>query len=1362
MANTKLFIQVLTQDLSFPWDKLYKSAVADLVADYNQWKGHNLVYDNDKSINERTANIVFMLKKISESLLKAPKLENTYIEFYRRYSHATDISEQHVHVLQFSKDLGATRKQLKKDEKALQRWFNVDAITERYQYIQDENEAQLIFYVSRLSKVVDALWCNDSQSNKLVIFQRYKFESVLLPLLGQKASERLKVAAFKALSQLLFPIVTSDISVLSTDMSRYIYRFAIDKSQPMWCQVEALQLISKINANYLENIFENRLADISTNSDDDLFFRHHLVLSLGANKEESKLFSYIPTLIADSQPYVRKGFTHILTDLPQPIAINILPLLLTDECEAVVAASIQQIPNLIACHQTANPYLESLITNIKHPESEFITRSALHVLVTSFHQAIKYLSPEQVNKLLQQIESVLTEVNISASSVKVRRWAAQTREQLWASMYSASEQLIHLFDLAPEKQKRLTVEQRDELTNLQGKRWLAANTSNEFGFDLTKNKVIRESKTGFRLWRFLFEWRRPSTDKRQNYNHTKGRIYFGLEQVPAQNVAEISPTKVPGEPLHIEEEGGWRPYLPLVDQLISSLDQGWPTKPLVIYSSEGITYATPPASFIHRLYAKTQLTLRFDYYANLRNWSSHVESAPEKYLGSLKKLGFTFSIKSHTDSAGKPYPLDKKVSHFFPMVVFPPFILNWWQQYQYYFFSVYQNTLPQLTLFLMAILSSFFALHIKANVQLKRARKSIPLVIGGWGTRGKSGTERLKAALFNGLGFSVLSKTSGCEAMFLYGTKGKALSEMFLFRPYDKATIWEQVNVTRIAKTLKSDVLLWECMGLTPRYIEILQHQWMKDDISTITNCYPDHEDIQGPAGIDIPKVMMKFVPKNSLLITSEENMLPYLKLAAKEQNTEMVSVNWLDAGLITPDILDRFPYQEHPSNIALVLSLAKQMNVDETYALKEMADRVVPDLGVLKSFPEAHIKGRRLQFINGMSANERFGALGNWRRMGLDKQTLANDADKWIMTVINNREDRVARSKVFADLIVQDISADQHILIGNNLSGLIGFIKKSWSTFIDTQDFTTVNSKTAIEVKFSNVAIQLRIPMTLELVELRHQKMCQGLNIKQPSKDYLQADSYGLNENPEPINALIEQHSRDLNDQAKFSALIKELSSIENAATKDKQACINLMKNQLWQWFDNKLIQVEDYHTSGNQINHLLALACPPGLLGQIMGLQNIKGTGLDFVYRWQAWERTYQLCQQLKSKTEEVARKALRELTKTQDFGLLDSEAVVENLDWATEHKFFQTELCQAQIEVIRTQFNEQLASQSLVQAKTKNSFFNTLITVKEAFLDAGDAIRRRKKANVIIADLVHKQISQDIAARELLKLTQKQRGD
>src|ERR1700756_3849639 len=123
-----------------------------------------------------------------------------------------------------------------------------------------------------------------------------------------------------------------------------------------------------------------------------------------------------------------------------------------------------------------------------------------------------------------------------------------------------------------------------------------------------------------------------------------------------------------------------------------------------------------------------------------------------------------------------------------------------------------------------------------------------------------------------------------------------------------KATIWEQRQVVRLSAALNADVFLWECMGLNPVYVQILQRQWMRDDVSTITNTYPDHEDIQGPAGINIPQVMTRFIPRGSRLLTSEEQMLPILAEAAGKLGTSLGRVGWLEAGLLAPDVLARFP----------------------------------------------------------------------------------------------------------------------------------------------------------------------------------------------------------------------------------------------------------------------------------------------------------------------------------------------------------------------------------------------------------------------------------------------------------------------
>ena len=98
----------------------------------------------------------------------------------------------------------------------------------------------------------------------------------------------------------------------------------------------------------------------------------------------------------------------------------------------------------------------------------------------------------------------------------------------------------------------------------------------------------------------------------------------------------------------------------------------------------------------------------------------------------------------------------------------------------------------EVTVFLAASGALLLGRHIDAHRVFARSRRRIPLVVGGWGTRGKSGTERIKAALCNAQGHRLVAKTTGCEAMFLYSDTFGELHELMLFRPYDRATIWEK------------------------------------------------------------------------------------------------------------------------------------------------------------------------------------------------------------------------------------------------------------------------------------------------------------------------------------------------------------------------------------------------------------------------------------------------------------------------------------------------------------------------------------------------------------------------------------------
>ncbi len=692
-----------------------------------------------------------------------------------------------------------------------------------------------------------------------------------------------------------------------------------------------------------------------------------------------------------------------------------------------------------------------------------------------------------------------------------------------------------------------------------------------------------------------------------------------------------------------------------------------------------------------------------------------------------------------------------------------------WDRLTEYFFSVYGNTLYDLGLYSAVLFLLFLLRNIRQKHRIRSARKHLPLVIGGWGTRGKSSVERLKCALFNALGYGVLSKTTGCEAMFLHARAFDTMREMFIFRPYDKATIWEQHALTLLARDLGADVFLWECMGLTPAYVKILQRGWMKDDMSSITNTYPDHEDIQGPAGIDIPEVMACFIPSRAALTTTEEQMLPILKEAAGRLKTTVHAVGWLEAGLIAPDISNRFSYEEHPYNIALVLETARNLGLPEDYALKAMADHVIPDIGVLKVYPAAPIRSRRLEFVSGNSANERYGALSNWRRAGFDRRTVDDEPHIWISTVVNNRADRIPRSRVFASVLAEDISADRHFLIGSNLSGLTGYIEESWDAYAARLKlWPDSDDPEADAVRgFTQKARWMRIPTSPDQIRARLGAMISGQGKELDTESLVELwdspdtlkqrlDDAGPAYNSQTIVKFLESDIAGYNEYADFTGRIRQkgLSQKEKLQTEH----LTLLKT----WFQRKFVVIWDYYATGNQIINKICEETPPGLYNRIMGLQNIKGTGLDFVYAWQAWERCYNALNQLDSDDPYERGIGRRVLGSFQEYNILCEEYAYRVAREAGRKPYAQNEKFQAELTMVISTMRSVLDGVSLeTDERGRRSWAMKLVGLIEAFQDAADGVKRRKTADLIYRDLAAERISHERAARELQNLNKRQKG-
>jgi poly-gamma-glutamate synthase PgsB/CapB len=725
------------------------------------------------------------------------------------------------------------------------------------------------------------------------------------------------------------------------------------------------------------------------------------------------------------------------------------------------------------------------------------------------------------------------------------------------------------------------------------------------------------------------------------------------------------------------------------------------------------------------------------------------------------------------------------------------------------FLSPIQNSQAALALFAGGFAALFLAEAFWKRRRLARARARIPLTIGGWGTRGKSGTERLKAALFHGMGYEVFVKTTGCEAMIIHSVPDEPARELFIFRSYDKATIWEMRDTLELAAALGSEVYLWECMALTPSYVELLQKDWMRDDLVTITNAYPDHEDIQGPAGIDIAECVASFIPDGATCVTSEVNFLPLFAETARRRDTRLIASTPREADLIAEDLLALFPYKEHPRNIALVARLAEELGIERSFAIATMAEHVVPDIGVLKAYPPARVRGRTLSFVNGMSANERTGFLNNWTRMGLDAVDLAREPERMVVTVVNNRADRVTRSEVFARILVEDAAADAHLLIGTNLSGLRSYIHHELDAFVKelevlVEDDLRAPGATQPFVRLGKHLARLRVPhpdwrevrrrleiyaggvglavvdVGLPLLEEELVRIFAGEALEVATvRAELEADS-GLRRvfdgalrparmPASPYPEVVGDASPDdayghfVAQLARITVHARLRARLEDAigaASPDVAGYHAAFRGAYRALFLDSLIVVPDPGERGDAIIDRCARACPPGTTVTVMGIQNIKGTGLDFVYRWLALDHVTRLLAEANGGSAEARMRALRALESFEDHGLLDAGVGAATLGAAPAADLDDAEAAYRRKVTgkLRRVHAERLAA--LAHAGGKRWLARVLDRV-ERWIDPLDSIRRRSHARRVMKDLVARRISHGRAAIEMRRLYDRQKG-
>jgi poly-gamma-glutamate synthase PgsB/CapB len=800
-----------------------------------------------------------------------------------------------------------------------------------------------------------------------------------------------------------------------------------------------------------------------------------------------------------------------------------------------------------------------------------------------------------------------------------------------------------------------------------------------------------------RSWRVVHEVTHPRNDKRQAWPHTHDEAPEGPVIAWSSRLSEVVATSVAGRRVATPTQLDWAEHLPPVATLYAAKQWG------VAWSRTADGLTTVEAQPTARDLAKTFVPL---CEVRQRLTSTEPERAREDWRMALAREGYAWTQAPplHALALGWQWWTDLGVSD--------------------------ASSERDAALIGAASIAAWGATRLTEELRVRRAREAIPLVIGGWGSRGKSSVERMKAAMFQGMGYSVMCKSTGCEAMVLLATPGADAQEIFLYRARDKASLHEQRRVMDAAAVLRPQVFVYESMALNPTYTELLQQGWMHDDYTTITNTYPDHEDIQGPSGRDVADVIAAFTPVRGTLITTEQHMTPVLARKAAAHQSRFLGCGPEHWALLPRDLLERFPDWAYDRNVALVAALGAELGIAEDEAIRAMADHVVVDLGAFKTYGPLDVASRSLRFLCGNSANDRASFLSNWERARLDDIPPRSGLTDWQVVVFNNRGDRLARQAMFAKIAALDTCADRIVLIGTNVLPMRDQIVR--------------------EIREQTIPAWIRLGEGPEGRARLARELARRLRRPALAPEEQPGRTSGARP---PIADEADWYSTQV-------AWSEECAWLHTLASTDRWS-IETVARQAAERLTKRLLAFPNPKLTGDQILERLATLAPAGSRVDILGAQNIRGTGLDLVYRWTSVDRVSRWLDDVTSDDTDRIREGLTRLTTWDGWGFWDAQMAegVLRAHAAKAEASGLDEEWQAALTVVSEWRSEREVR--LKQGTVNTGGLTAALAALWRRADVVGSVRRRWQADRLYRDLVRFDIGRARAADEARRLLDAERA-
>lgn len=288
------------------------------------------------------------------------------------------------------------------------------------------------------------------------------------------------------------------------------------------------------------------------------------------------------------------------------------------------------------------------------------------------------------------------------------------------------------------------------------------------------------------------------------------------------------------------------------------------------------------------------------------------------------------------------------------------------------------------------------------------------------GTRGKSSVVRLIAGGIRESGTVVCAKTTGTLARMILPDA----SEYPIFRPAG-ANVIEQVRIVSVAASYGAGALVLECMALQPHLQWLSESKFLRSTHGVITNVRADHLDVMGPGERDVALALAGTTPKDAKLFTAERKYLPVFERAVRDRQADLIRVTAEDVAAVSDADMAGFFHIEHKENVALALSVCRDLGIDRETALRGMW-KAPPDPGAL-TMSHLEFFGRDIYFVNAFAANDPESSEQLWN-MAIERHPQAGKR----IIIFNCRSDRPNRSEQLGTACPDWPGADHYLLMGS------------------------------------------------------------------------------------------------------------------------------------------------------------------------------------------------------------------------------------------------------------------------------------------------------------------------------------------